>query len=498
MKRSTFLLTGGLVVAAASGALAGEPYADVVAKTAGMVGDGEAGKLAQKHGLQILNVTWEDTGRFKGSSVGDNISDLTIQVKDGGRITAMPVIRFPNFEDVTGDVSLDRFKLLVGNERSGALEPVTLREYLGNIRRYLSTPLSWKGRKTSLLAERDTRALVSAQACFLPIPREGRAEFNPVLFNYQSYPENPAVLAILVTREGTSATVLDNSRDSWGGGQRVFFNQKGERAMLTGERLSDFTDKVQAHARRGEKVDLPDVNLSQVLLIQVPLKQKARPRMAPCEGPVACAPAGAADCERSARRDESNVEAAVVGHGAVEGPFVEMAGLEIERDERFPVRVTVQFYKATSNGVVSAEDMSAIAREIQGVYAKADNVGSLVTQGETGRPTEHAGTKVEYPGWWGDFWARHEKATGVERERMIGRLDRVFGKNYRPHDEQELVEAVSFCGGPVEGAPPRVMRCGTSDRYASEVERAARTSTAAYVAIGALGVALVYLLFIRR
>jgi hypothetical protein len=48
----------------------------------------------------------------------------------------------------------------------------------------------------------------------------------------------------------------------------------------------------------------------------------------------------------------SDVEEAVIGHGKVEGPFTEIDGLEIERDERYPIRVTVQFYKATSNGAV--------------------------------------------------------------------------------------------------------------------------------------------------
>jgi hypothetical protein len=32
-------------------------------------------------GLQLLNVLWEDTGRWEGSSVGPNISDVTIEVQ---------------------------------------------------------------------------------------------------------------------------------------------------------------------------------------------------------------------------------------------------------------------------------------------------------------------------------------------------------------------------------------------------------------------------------
>ena len=88
-----------------------------------------------------------------------------------------------------------------------------------------------------------------------------------------------------------------------------------------------------------------------VLLIQVPLKQK-QPLIRE-EGALSFAPS-AAELEI---QEKSDVEAAVIGHGAVEGPFTEIDGVEIERDPRFPIRVTVQFYKATSNGVVS-EDMA--------------------------------------------------------------------------------------------------------------------------------------------
>jgi hypothetical protein len=55
-------------------------YREAIRKTAQMTGDPEAQRLAQKYGFNVLNVTWEDTGRYKGSSVGPNISDMTIQV----------------------------------------------------------------------------------------------------------------------------------------------------------------------------------------------------------------------------------------------------------------------------------------------------------------------------------------------------------------------------------------------------------------------------------
>jgi len=418
MNLKSLALAGLLTLAA----VAAPDYKQVVADTAAMVSNPKATQAAQSHGLQILNLTWEDTGRYQNSAVGPNISDMTLQVMDGDRLTLMPVIRFPNFEDKSADLRPENFNVLVGNEDGRSLHKVNLKEYLGHFREYLHDPHSWKGKGQSLLAERDSHVLVSAQACFLPIPKQGEAKFNPVLFNYQSYKENPAVLTLVCTREGTSATIIDNARDGFsaGGaawGQRLFFNQDGERAGFTGQRLSDFVSK-------GGPQHTPSVGaqqgLNMVLLVQVPLKHKEIPlRASPaCESCPAPPNAGAA----MDRRERSDVEVAVVGHGKVEGPYTEIDNMAIERDSRFPIRVTVQFYKATSNGVVSEKDLAGIASQINQVYADGDYVGSLVTgsgdvetygsQGRlkvSGRPTEHDGEKTQPAGWWKAFWKQHDQ-----------------------------------------------------------------------------------------
>lgn len=396
-------------------------YWSAIQNTAGMVWDNEAISLAGEHGLQILNVTWEDTGRYYNSSVGPNISDVTIQVQsinpETGQyeLTLMPVIRYDNFTDHTADISPDEFLLLVGNERGVGLESIRLTDYLRNFRRFLSEPESWAGDETSLLASRDTHVLVSAQAAFLPVPFNATAEFNPVIFNYQSYQGDPAVLTIVATHEGTSATIIDNVRDgfpagySWG--QRLFFNQEGERASFTGERMSEYGETSRSSGR-----DAPAAagqsGLNMVLIIQVPLKQKH-----PLE-------VGGYDYveEPMAEMSASDVEAAVIGHGPVEGPFTEIDDLEIERDPRFPIRVTVQFYKATSNGLVSESDMQEIAGQIERVYADAEFVGSLVVGGPSGRPTEYDGPKDEPPGWWGAFWQRFEENVDMTRENALDML----------------------------------------------------------------------------
>ena len=80
-------------------------YDSVVERVSGMVWDGELSRVCERYGLNVVNVTWEDTGRYAGSCWGPNISDLTIQVQHGDerepRCTPMPVIRYPNFHDLS-------------------------------------------------------------------------------------------------------------------------------------------------------------------------------------------------------------------------------------------------------------------------------------------------------------------------------------------------------------------------------------------------------------
>ncbi|TWU13376.1 hypothetical protein CA54_22110 [Symmachiella macrocystis] len=431
-----------------------DDYADVISKTIGMVRDEATQRLAQKNGLHVLDVTWEDTARFDNSAVGPNISDMTIQVQhkiagsDEFELSCMPVIRYPNFSDLSADISPDEFYLLVGNEKEQPLEKITLRELLRNLRTYLTDSKSWKGDGKSLLADdRDSHVLVSSQACFLPIPKDGIAEFNPVLFNYQSRAGDPAVLTILATREGTSVTVIDNTRDgfeageTWG--QRLFFNQNGERASLTGQRKSDFlaaTDDIAT----GESTEAPSPEdregLNLVLLIQVPLKQKEPMQFDTM--PVGFA-GGDTGILMYCDAGLSDVEEAVIGHGKVEGPFTEIDGLEIERDDTYPIRVTVQFYKATSNGVVSEQDMMDIAKQINKVYQQADYVGSLVVEGPTGRPTEYHGMHVEPPHWWEAFWQRHGENTGQTREQAIAMMRKLLGENWQEVSMEEAEQAIA-------------------------------------------------------
>jgi len=380
-----------------------------IEKVESMVWDSRARSLVQREGLNLVNVTWEDTGRSKGSVWGPNISDMTIGVRDSqGLLHPMPVMRFDNFNDVTADISADKFSLLVGNEDGRALRRVSLEDVLKDTRDFLHNRRSWRGVASSLWSQRDEHVLVSAQGAFLPVSQSGEATFTPVLYNYQSSPGAPAVATIVATSQGTSIQVVENNSGYMS--EELFFNDDGERAPFTATRLSTFN---RQQAAQGLAQASEEDGLDVVLVIQVPLKVERNigsygygfggggVSYDMDEAPMAAPMAESSAVSRSRRSD---VETAVIGTGEVEGPYKEINNLSIERDPSFPIRVTVQFYKATSNGVVNAADVAKVRQQIDRVYAEGDWVGSLVTGGYTNRPTEstpyrHEGSRWAQPHW---------------------------------------------------------------------------------------------------
>ena len=346
--------------------------------------DSEATSLARQAGLNIATVSWEDNGRTKGSCWGPCISDMTLSVQTH----AMPLIKnTSNFNDETWDVEIERIPLVVGNHNGSALKTITLKEYLSDLRSYLHAPNKWAGTNSSLLIDgKDRHVICSAQACFLPIAASGESKFNVVIRNYQSSPGNPAILAIVASANGTSAQVLESRSNV-----HLFHNNNGQRASYIGQRLSDF--RVESGTEVESDAPMSDSEKSQnmLLVIQVPLKHK-EPVSRKCKKTVK----SKADCKdrsRSSSRGEVDVEAAIIKVGEDEGPFSEINDIEMERDERFPIRVTMQYYKATSNGLIDLSVAQSIAEELQGARKLAVAISSLVTE-TTNRTTEH---QIEMP-----------------------------------------------------------------------------------------------------
>lgn len=403
-------------------------FAEIISRVEQMPQDSGLRSRVSQLGLNVVNVMWEDTGRSYGSSGGPNISDLTLQVREpvgNGDIRThlLPVIRFPNYTDRTADIPIDKLFVRVGNQRRrNELETVPLAEVLANLADYVTYPGSIRG-EANFLADRDTHVLASAQHVFVPLARSGKAEFNPVLYNYQSRPGNPALLVLLITRQGMSAQVIENrpgDQSYQGWGQQLYFNNAGQRTVFTAERRSAVARRIEAGEAQEQDQGALEEGADMMMVVSIPLQYRApRPQyygggdvlldglgggggagygssgsMSMEAAPAA--PSSSAPAHRSAgasRNERSNVERAVIGHGDDLGIFREGRDLRLVRDTNFPVRVTIQFYKATSNGVVSDQDLAEAKAAIERVYADGDYVGSLVV-GSLDRPT--ASTRIRH------------------------------------------------------------------------------------------------------
>ncbi|RUS20636.1 hypothetical protein BC937DRAFT_94744 [Endogone sp. FLAS-F59071] len=420
--------------------------------------DQQAKALAKKYGLDIVTVSWDDTARTKFSSYGPNISDMTLIVNE----QRMPVFRNPNYADLTWDVEMEKIPLVVGNESGSPLSSVSLADFLRDLPKYTGFPVSL------FSPSRDTHALVSAQACFLPVPPQqpsqpaffgggisnsastgqnsSTTDFHVQLYNYQSTPTNPAVLVIVATSKGTSAQLVENRNSGFGfggstGGQKLYFNNNGKKCSFSAQRLTD-NRRERGETDLTKPMTQEERQDNAIVVIQVPIKQRsdvnsftfgrtsatdsantfsfgvssnARSSTTPLFGPssttasafgfASSAPtfgsntgsSSSSALFNSTQQRKVDVENAIIKLGADEGYFPTLSDKHtIVRDERYPVRVTLQWYKVTSTGQVNEAILSEINQQLIEAKSKGDFWGSLVVDQQSWtnrlallRPTEH-------------------------------------------------------------------------------------------------------------
>ncbi|AZL89691.1 hypothetical protein QKC54_gp1035 [Megavirus baoshan] len=323
-------------------------------------------KLAD-YNLNISNVAWEDTSRFKNSCSGSNISDLTLKVGD----KRMPIIRGTNFTDVTVDLQKNKLpKLVIGNQNGTSIMKVTLEEYLKNFHEYCGIVIP----NTNLYTDRDEHVLTSAQACVLPL-RENKVEFSIDLYNYQSGSE-PAVLVIIATAYGTSAQVVS------GGNTILYFNDNGKSRQFKAERLRDY------RLAQGKSLDAPmdaeEKALNGIYIFQVPLKVSNTRRYN--FGEESCGQLFSVGDTRSA--PSRGMDRAILSIGNEKGPYKGIKNStgrahSLVRDTDKPIRLTVQFYMCTDTSDVSDSDVKEISEQIRNIYNQGLNESSLVVDTTT-------------------------------------------------------------------------------------------------------------------
>ncbi len=340
---------------------------DLVSEISSISSNNELQGYAGKQGLQILDITWEDTGRSKNSCWGPNISDMTLLLDKQSSL--LPVIRFPNFSDKTADLSIEQFEISVGNEKGDTPTKIPLKKYLQNPAEFIKSD----NKLESLFDEsRDKEILVAAQYCVLPL-EEGTCEFNVHLYNYQSNSEEPAVLVLVASSQGTSAQILS-------GNNPLYFNDDGKACNFLAERMKDVRKREGESEAKEMTKEEEEKNC--LYIFQIPLKQKKQQRKE-----INCFSEGV-KCKKKGKAKKKGMDDAILSKGKSHSNFKGINNKELERDKTFPIRCTLQFYKVTDTNEIPEAIFEDMAKKIDNVYTKGINQGSLVTEGFTGRSTE--------------------------------------------------------------------------------------------------------------
>jgi hypothetical protein len=348
-------------------------------------------RLLESYGYKLQTISWEDTARSKNSCWGPNISDMTLKLKSGER---MPMIRKPNFVDITYDVDISKFKLPLHN--IGINKFVSLKEYLKDINKYIDN-----NNVSSMLLDRDEKILTQVQTCVLQHkPEEKQVEFTVNIYNYQTKKENPKVLVILVSKNGTSTQVLTDERD-------LYFNDNGKAHYFKAERLGDVRLK---QGKSGDTVsnykDMSDEEKLDncLMVIQVPLKDN--PDYKPKSMARFCSFGSYSEEDDSEETYKFNMlggsinksfqprsirsrgmDMGVLSKGTERGKYVGTGTTKLMRDEKYPIRCTYQYYRLTDEENLSEELVKNIVEQLDNINNIATGSGSLVIS-NTDRITE--------------------------------------------------------------------------------------------------------------
>jgi hypothetical protein len=380
-------------------------FSNVESTVSSLVSNDKIKSLFQFYGTDIMNVTWEDTARSKNSSWGPNISDMTLCLPNG---TRMPVIRKPNFADVTSDFDIDKLSVVVGNEKGNKMTRISLKEYLENISKYTSDNVE------SMYLPRDEKILTSSQCCILPCEKD-KVDFSVKLYNYQSYSSNPRVLVIVSSSKGTSCQIVD-------GNTELNFNDNGQAVRYRVQRLED--DRKERGVTTTGKITQEEKQNNVLFVYQIPLQeQPSKGRLARGYTSYECYDEaegcfGGGDgllgndddlghvgsfasipknmlcssynlSNESFKKRSRGFDHGILSVGEKLGPYPGVGPIKIKRDDRYPIRLTIQHYRVTDSiENITSELVKEITNDINKVYSQGENISSLVVEGDTKRVTE--------------------------------------------------------------------------------------------------------------
>lgn len=336
---------------------------------------GIIGKILSKQGLfadfglTMSMVQWCDVARSFNSMWGSNITDMTLMAKDGGQ--KMPVIRYPNFDDLVYTLPASKIAVVVGNEEvGGELRTITLKSYLEH---YGALTPSIKDNKLSVFnQELDENRGVVVRVQAVPLPGD-ECEFVPTAYNYQTLDIKKPKNSIFVASHLGTSSQLDGP-----GTEPVYLHRTTPEGKVMGGYFKGTSQEViepEEEKQKGAFVGSKSagVTTNVIMFGQVPLKQPPSKPLMPREEEYfdehSC-------WDKPVYR---SIEPARIDYGS---SVMEYEGYEKEvvpeRDVSQPITITICFYYCTDGNLTSA-DAKEISETIKKCYKDGEWAGSLVT-----------------------------------------------------------------------------------------------------------------------
>lgn len=324
-------------------------------------------QLLQQFDLVVQNVSWKNTVKIKGSSWGNNISDTTLYISDVHGSQMVPVIRKPNFTYNTADMPIEKFSCNVNGHQ------MSLADYLDNLDQYTKKT----GRLKNIRIPRDKIILTTTQTCILPFGDE-EIEFQPYIYNRNSKKNDPRLLVIMSSAQGTSCQITYKTTP-------LYLNIDGKCGVFTAASLCEDKKKI------GVKQD------GVIYIYQIPLKETEEARkdrlhkakyydyfntivLASCEGSDSDIDSddigGLFDSDSdSVIHASSKKKDTDYGIISVQKIDINFAGLGnndflLERDPHYPIRCTIQYYRLSNTSEISSETISEISDEMNKMLAR--------------------------------------------------------------------------------------------------------------------------------
>lgn len=101
--------------------------------------------------------------------------------------------------------------------------------------------------------------------------------------------------------------------------------------------------------------------------------------------------------------------------------------MQLVRDEKYPIRVTFQYFKVVDKQV-NSQQVDEMATKIIETMLKAQHYGTLDTRNKVTSNIHYRTNLPDVPQWWDIYWMKHSSEYNCTKKEL---MEKLFGKDVR-------------------------------------------------------------------